>query len=77
MGRSPSLAIFGVQTWALALNRQIIRAGDKRYGHKCVPVVGLVQWGLVYHYPSPYFSKVPEKLLLVSSPEKMDLVPKT
>jgi hypothetical protein len=42
---SPSSAIFGVQTWAFALNRQRIREGDKGLhtytvstSHRCVPV---------------------------------------
>jgi hypothetical protein len=62
-----------VQTRALALNRQRIRVGDKRYelnspSHMC---------GLAGHYLSPWSSRVIEKLLWLSSLEGSNLVPKT
>jgi hypothetical protein len=73
----PSLRL---QTWALALNRQRIRRGDKTYAllnspnHRGVLVV---EWDLVDHYHSSFSLRVQERLLLLSSLEGSNLVLKS
>jgi hypothetical protein len=74
---SPSSAIFRLQTWALVLKRQIIRGrGQKVCIVKTVLDTNVFQWwsGAIL---SVLILQVLEKLLLLSSLEGSNLVPKT